>query len=160
MKLFWPIAYADRSVPESTLRTWHLGRGGSSRFADAVECFLVGSKRLTSFNPRTFTRWNWCRRLWRGWFRCRRGRRRGFRCGWFRRRGFRCGWFRRGWFRRGWFRCGWFRRRRGRCRGFWSGWFRCWRGRRASLHDFHKLIGKCIAYHNSYIFILGHTMRN
>jgi len=142
-----PITRADRSVPESTLGTRHLGWSGSARLADTEERLLINSKRFSSFNPRTPSRRRWC------------GRRSGL---WSRRRS-------RLWRRR---RSRLWRRRRsrlwcglggglwGRCWWFWRGRFRNWRSRLASFLDFNKLIRKGVAYHNGYVFILDHTVRN
>jgi hypothetical protein len=142
--LFRPIAYADRSVPESTLGTRHFGWSGSARLADTEERLLINSKRFSSFNPRTPSRRRWCGR--------RSGRRSGlWRRLWRRRRS-------RLWCGLGgglWGRCWWFWRGR-----FWRGRFRNWRSWLASLLDFNKLIRKGVAYHNGYAFILDHTVRN
>ena len=157
MKLLGPIAHTDRSVPESTLSTWHPSWSCPPWFANTEECILVGSKRLASFDPRAFTSRSWCGLR----HRC------GSRCGF--RSGPGCGF--RGRLRRrlrgrlrGRLRCGlggrlgsgWSRsRERYRCR-----WFRYRRGRLTSLLDFHKLIRKGLAYNDSYVFTFDHTVRN
>ena len=153
MILLGPVAYSDRSVPESTLRTWHLGRSGSPRLANAVECLLVSSKWFASFNPGAFSRWCRCRcRCWSR--RGLRGRCRGFRSRlwswlWAGRRSRLGGRFRSR------FRC---RFRDGR-RRFRRRRFRRRRGRLTSLLDFHKLIRKDVAYHDGHVFILDHAVR-
>jgi hypothetical protein len=145
VKLFRPVTYTYRSIPYSTECTCHLGWSFPPRLADAEERILIGSKWFASFNPRTFARRCGSRRRFRS--RSRRRFRSGFRSG-FRSRlrsGLGCGWGRPG----------------ERCRrGLRSGRFRYRRGRLTPLLDFHKLIRKGFAYHNSYVFILYHTVRN